>query len=166
MFLFLFSSLIFTIFDGTFNDGDIVRYFIDTNTSITIHENNETSPLCLAVDSENEIIYWVNYTDVSYALIGTFYNGTTIILKEYNGTTASVKIAVGEKDFYVLDSPNGRIDRFDRENRTFQDYFVVADAPTDLTVVQGELKRKRGSYVFFRSLFVSNCQTDIFSLSC
>ena len=73
-------------------------------------------------------------------MIGTFYNGTTIILKEYNGTTTSVKIAVGEKDFYVLDSPTGRIDRFDRENRTFQDYFVVADTPTDLTVVQGELK--------------------------
>ena len=140
MFLFLFSSLIFTILDGTFNDGDIVRYFIDTNTNITIHQNDETSPLCLAVDSENEIIYWVNYTDVSYALIGTFYNGTTIILKEYNGTTTSVKIAVGDKHFYVLDSPTGRIDRFDRENRTLQDYFVVADSPSDLTVVQGELK--------------------------
>ena len=137
MFLFLFCFLIFTIFDGTFNDGDIVRYFIDTNTNTTIHQNDETSPLCLAVDSENEIIYWVNYTDVSYALIGTFYNGTTIILKQYNGTTTSVNIAVGEKDFYVLDSPTGRIDR---ENRTFQDYFVVVDAQNDLTVVQGELK--------------------------
>ena len=163
--------------DGTFNDGDIVRYFIDTNTNITIHQNDETSPLCLAVDSENEIIYWVNYTDVSYALIGTFYNGTTIILKEYNGTTTSVKIAVGEKDFYVLDSPTGRIDRFDRENRTFQDYFVVADTPTDLTVVQGELKlysfqkrrrmNKNEARMFFsRPLLVSNCQTNIFSYSC
>ena len=70
-------------------------------------------------------------------MIGTFYNGTTIILKQYNGTTTSVNIAVGEKDFYVLDSPTGRIDR---ENRTFQDYFVVVDAQNDLTVVQGELK--------------------------
>ena len=110
-------------------------------------------------------------------MIGTFYNGTTIILKEYNGTTTSVKIAVGEKDFYVLDSPTGRIDRFDRENRTFQDYFVVADTPTDLTVVQGELKlysfQKRGrmnkneARMFFsRPLLVSNCQTNIFSYSC
>ena len=115
-------------------------------------------------------------------MIGTFYNGTTIILKEYNGTTTSVKIAVGEKDFYVLDSPTGRIDRFDRENRTFQDYFVVADTPTDLTVVQGELKlysfqkwrrmyENEARMFFSRPLLVSKCQTDIllvffFNLSC
>ena len=135
IFLLSYSSLVFA---GA-NTGDIVRYFIDAGTQEVVFNNN-TSPKCLSVDSEYEAIYWSNYIDDSdsYSLMKTYFNGTTSKLKDYPGPTSPVKIAIGEDDFYVLDSTRGRIDRFDRESSSLQHSFLLGDTPSELTVVRGK----------------------------
>ena len=104
--------------------------------------NNNSSPLCLSVDSEYNAIYWINYIPANdgYVLMKTFLNGATSPVKYYSGPTSSVKIAIGKDDFYVMDSTRGRIDRFDRKNSTLQYSFDLSDTPSELTVVQGKAR--------------------------
>ena len=94
----------------------------------------------MSVDYENQVIYWVNFivSDSSYEVMETFYNGSTTILKRYPGPTSAVKTAIGEEDFYILDSTAGRIDRFKRMTGTFQQSFTVSDSPSEITVGEGE----------------------------
>ena len=130
-----FSSLVF----AAANTGDLVRYFLNTGTQEVIFNNN-SSPKWLSVDSKYEIIYWIDYieTSDSYSLMKTYLNGSTSQVKHYPGTTSSVKIAIGEDDFYVMDSTRGRIDRFDRETSSLKYSFRLDDTPSELTVVKGK----------------------------
>ena len=130
-----FSSLVF----AAANTGDLVRYFLNTGTQEVIFNNN-SSPKWLSVDSKYEIVYWIDYIDTSdsYSLMKTYLNGSTSQVKHYPGTTSSVKIAIGEDDFYVMDSTRGRIDRFDRETSSLKYSFYLDDTPIELTVVRGK----------------------------
>ena len=94
----------------------------------------------LSVDSKYEIIYWIDYihTSDSFNLMKTYLNGSTSRVKHYPGTTSSVKIAIGEDDFYVMDSTRGRIDTFDREISSLKYSFHLDDTPSELTVVKGK----------------------------
>ena len=96
----------------------------------------------LTVDSEYEAIYWIDYilANDSYSLMQTHFNGSTSQVNYYPGTTSSVKIAIGEDDFYVMDSTRGRIDRFDRSTVSLQHTFYLSDTPIELTVVEGKLR--------------------------
>jgi hypothetical protein len=114
---------------------------LDNETQDVIFNNN-SSPLCLSVDSEYNAIYWINYIPANdgYVLMKTFLNGASSQVKYYPGPTSSVKIAIGKDDFYVMDSTRGRIDRFDRKNSTLQYSFDLSDTPSELTVVQGKAR--------------------------
>ncbi len=121
------------------DSGDIVRYFLDKGTLEVIY-NSDRSPFYLAVDSEYEVIYWIDYivANDSYSLKKTYFNGSTSQVNYYPGATSSVKIAIGEDDFYVMDSTRGRIDSFDRKTVSLQHTFYLSDTPSELTVVEGE----------------------------
>lgn len=130
-----FSSLVFAGGDS----GDIIRYFLDRGTQEIIY-NNDSSPVCVSVDGEYEVIYWIDYilANDSHSLLRTYFNGSTSQIKYYPGSTSSIKIAIGEDDFYVMDSPRGHIDRFDRNTGILQHSFDLSDTPTELTVVEGK----------------------------
>ena len=135
MFFHDFSSL----FIAGANNGDIVRYFLDEGTQEVVF-NNDSSPQCLAVDSQHETIYWIDYVAASdsYSLQRTYFNGSTSQIKYYPGPTSSIKIAIGEEDFYVMDSTRGRIDRFNKNTGALQHSFNLSDTPTELTIVKGK----------------------------
>ena len=94
----------------------------------------------MSVDAEYEVIYWIDYIlpNDSHSLLRTYFNGSTSQIKYYPGSSSSIKIAIGEDDFYVMDSPRGHIDRFDRNTGVLQDSFDLSDTPTELTVVEGK----------------------------
>ncbi|CAB3976626.1 pro-epidermal growth factor [Paramuricea clavata] len=119
------------------NNGDIVRYFLDNGTQEIVYNNNR-SPQILSVDSEYEVIYWIDYIaeNDSYSLMKTYFNGSTSQVNYYLGTTSSVKIAIGKDDFYVMDSTRRRIDRFDRSTASLQNIFYLSDTAEELTIVQ------------------------------
>ncbi|CAB3983193.1 partial [Paramuricea clavata] len=127
------SSLVFV----RASNGDIVRYFLDNGTQEVVYNNNR-SPQVLSVDSEYEVIYWIDYiaANDSYSLMKTYFNGSTSQVNYYPGTTSSVTIAIGKDDFYVMDSTRGRIDRFDRSTVSLQNTFYLSDTANELTVVQ------------------------------
>ena len=102
--------------------------------------DDNSSPMSLSVDSKYGIIYWINYilANNSYILMKTFFNGSTSQVKLYPAPTSSVKIAIGEDNFYVMDVARARIDRFDRETSSWQHSFQLSDTPSELTVVDGE----------------------------
>ena len=102
--------------------------------------NDNSSPRCLSVDSKYGIIYWINYilANDSYILMKTYFNGSTSQIKVYPAPTSSVKIAIGEDNFYVMDVTRARIDRFDRETSSWQHSFQLSDTPSELTVVEGK----------------------------
>ncbi|XP_028413538.1 pro-epidermal growth factor-like, partial [Dendronephthya gigantea] len=127
------SSLVF----ADIVNGDIVRYYLDKDTQEIIYHNN-TSPKYLAVDSQYEVIYWIDYISASssFSLMKTYFNGSTSQIKLYSGVTSSVNVAIGEDYFYTMDSTRQSIDRFDRPTATFQDLFDLSDKPQEITVVQ------------------------------
>ena len=93
----------------------------------------------MTVDPRYEIIYWVDYIGAgdSYFLMKTYFNGSTSQVKFYPGVTESVNVAIGEDNFYGMDSTRRRIDVFDRATATFQDSFFLSDSPKEITVVKG-----------------------------
>ncbi|XP_028416436.1 fibrillin-2-like [Dendronephthya gigantea] len=128
------STLVF----ADIENGDIVRYYLDKDTQEIIYHSN-TSPKYLAVDSQYEVIYWIDYISAtnSFSLMKTHFNGSTSQIKLYSGVTSSVNVAIGEDYFYTMDSTRQSIDRFDRPTATFQASFDLSDKPQEITVVQG-----------------------------
>lgn len=103
--------------------------------------DDDKSPVCLSVDGKHEVIYWIEYilANDSHSLQRTYFNGSTSQIKYYPGSSSSIRIAIGEDDFYVMDSPRGQVDRFDRNTATLQHSFDLSDTPTELTVVEGKI---------------------------
>ncbi|CAB3976916.1 Aggrecan core [Paramuricea clavata] len=125
------------VFAGASN-GDIVRYFLDNGAQEVVYNNNR-SPRFLSVDSEYEVIYWIDYiaANDSYFLMKTYFNGSISQVNYYYPcTTSSIKIAIGRDDFYVMDSTRGRIDRFDRRTVSLQNTFYLGDTAEEFTIVQ------------------------------
>ena len=146
LFFYPFSSLVFAGAGG----GDILRYFLDRETQEVIYDNDK-SPVCLSVDGKHEVIYWIEFIQAndSHSLQRTYFNGSTSQIKYYPGSSSSIRIAIGEDDFYVMDSPRGRVDRFDRITATLQHSFDLSDTPTELTVVEGKIIRAQNAHNFF-----------------
>jgi hypothetical protein len=154
----IFSNFSSLVFAGA-SSGDIVRYFLDNGTQEVVHNNNRSARF-LSVDSEYEVIYWIDFiaANDSYSLMKTYFNGSNSQVNYYPGTTRSVKIAIGKDDFYVMDSTRGRIDRFDRSTVSLQNTFYLSDTPEEFTIVQGK--------AYWPSVFLLKLKNSQFLMAC
>ena len=99
------------------NETSITRYNLITGLFDVIC-NDDNFPLCLTVDEDNNVIYWVNYdaTAGKYFIMKSFYNMTTVNLKSFSDSnTTSLKMAHDKNFIYILDSSGSRIYKMDKE---------------------------------------------------
>ena len=113
------------------NDRDLVSYNISSGNLRTIYNNNSNS-IRLTVDRLNGTIYWVSLnTDSSLILRKTDYSGNTTEISSSFGQSGKAGITQAGLFYYVLDSPNSRIQKYDK---------VTDMVVLNITIVPGTLE--------------------------
>lgn len=113
------------------NDRDLVSYNISSGNLRTIYNNNSNS-IRLTVDRLNETIYWVSLnTDSSLILRKTDYSGNTTEISSSFAQSGKAGITQAGLFYYVLDSPNSRIQKYDK---------VTDMVVLNITIVPGTLE--------------------------
>ncbi|CAB4040223.1 Hypothetical predicted protein, partial [Paramuricea clavata] len=107
-------SLFFTT-DLT-NSRNLIRYNLVEGTIHNINDNPPGIGTHLAVDTVNRIVYWILFTaETSYKIYKTTYDGqTSQIGSDQTGSVTTVDIAEGNGYFYILDSMNSEVSKYNK----------------------------------------------------
>jgi hypothetical protein len=85
------------------------------------------------------VVYWTNFVSStgSFELKKTYYNQTTVQLKEYGGSIAAIRLAQGERYLYVLSPTNAELDIIDKESEEVVETYNIRAATNAVGAAEG-----------------------------
>ena len=121
------------------SDRDLVAYNITNGTLWTLFNANSSS-IRLTVDRLNQIIYWISYNgDSSLILRKTDYSGNTTVITSSFGKNGRPAITQIGDYFYVLDSTQSVIRKYDKATDAIVQNITVYDGATDIIGANGKI---------------------------
>jgi hypothetical protein len=120
-------------------ERDLVVYNITSGEVRTLYNANSSS-IRLTIDRLNQIIYWISYNTESNTLMlrKTDYNGNTTVITDsfaQSGRTAITQIG---DYFYVLDSTQSIIRKYDKATDTVVQNITVYGGATEIIGTNGK----------------------------
>ena len=97
-------------------ERDLVSYNIISGSVVILYNNNNSESIRLTVDNLNKNIYWVSYNDSSLILRKSDYDGNTNEISNSYSQFGNPGITQIGLYYYVLDSLNSRIQKYDKTN--------------------------------------------------
>ncbi|XP_028416061.1 pro-epidermal growth factor-like [Dendronephthya gigantea] len=125
------SRLLF--FSKSDNNGDIAQYNLTSKTASQIHPKLGF-PEDVSVDGRKQVVYWTNFVSntAAYEIRKSYYNGTTVVLKSFPGSSTHLKLAQGERYLYVLNPSTSKLDVINKES---EEVLVTYDVRSDTAAI-------------------------------
>ncbi len=118
-------------------ERDLVVYNITSGEVRTLYNANSSS-IRLTVDRLNQIIYWISYNaDGSLMLRKTDYSGNTTLITSSFGQSGRPAVTQIGDYYYVLDSTESIIRKYDKTNDTVVQNITVYGGATDIIGTNG-----------------------------
>lgn len=117
---------------------DLVVYNISGGATRTLYNANSSS-IRLTVDRLNEMIYWISYNadGESFILRKTDYSGNTTVITSSFGKSGKPGITQIGNYYYVLDSPQSTIRKYDKATDTAVQNITVYSGTADIIATNG-----------------------------
>ena len=135
------SRLLFFAADDS-SERDLVVFNITSSQVRTLYNDNSSS-IRLTVDRLNQIIYWISYnTDGSLILRKTDYSGNTTVITSSFGHSGRPAITQIGDYYYVLDSTQSIIQKYDKSTDEVVQNITVYDGATEIIGANGKIINK------------------------
>ena len=102
--------------------------------------NANSSSIRLTLDRRNRIIYWISYNpDKTLMLRKTDYNGNTTVISSSFGQSGRPAITQIGNYYYVLDSTQSVVRKFDKATDTIVQNFIVFAGAKEIIGTNGKI---------------------------
>ena len=93
----------------------------------------------LTVDETNKIVYWIHFTsETAYKIYRTPYDGASQQIGSGSGQTNNIYIAEGEGFYYILDSSNLNIAKYNKSSDFLTNTITVSSGTRRMIMVIGK----------------------------
>lgn len=131
------SRLLFFAADDS-SERDLVAFNITSSQAWTLYNDNSSS-IRLTVDRLNQIIYWISYNaDGSLILRKTDYSGNTTVITSSFGHSGRPAITQIGGYYYVLDSTQSIIRKYDKSTDEVVQNITVYDGAAEIIGTNGK----------------------------
>ena len=142
IFICVLCFIVRSLFISTSNtlNRNLVRYSLTEDILHVVDSGRSGFSTHLALDVSNKTIYSIHFSaETTYNIYKTSYDGvSTRIISDQTGLVSNVDITVGENYFYVLDSANSEINRYNKSSDTFDQKIVVSSGTKKVIIVVGK----------------------------
>ena len=125
------------------NDRNLVRYFLDNRTLETLHSDPSGISTHLAVDSDEECVYWIHYlfgNANDFTLYKTSYDNMTTQVLTGSRSNTNIDVTVGDGYYYLLDSTTSKIEQYSKDNDSLVGAFSIGGGTKRIFLVEGTSK--------------------------
>ena len=93
----------------------------------------------LTVDETNKIVYWIHFTsETAYKIYKTPYDGASQQIGSGSGLTSNIYITEGEDFYYILDSSNLNIAKYNKSSNFLTSTITVPSGTKRMIMVIGK----------------------------
>ena len=93
----------------------------------------------LTVDETNKIVYWIHFTsETAYKIYKTPYDGASQQIGSGSGQTSNIYITEGEDFYYILDSSNLNIAKYNKSSNLLTSTITVPSGTRRMIMVIGK----------------------------
>ncbi|XP_028415958.1 protein crumbs-like [Dendronephthya gigantea] len=119
------------------NSRNLIRYSLADGTHQTLHSGVPGIGTHLALDIMNKTVYWILFTaETNYKILKTTYDGqTSQIGTDQSGSITTVDIADGNGYYYILDTTESRIDKYNKSSDKVATTISLSTEATRMIVV-------------------------------
>ena len=121
------------------SDRNLVRYSLTENMVDIMDDGVPGISTHLSVDETNKIVYWIHFTnDIPYKIFKTPYDGASQELGSGSGQTSNIYITEGEDFYYILDSSNLNIAKYNKSSNLLTSTITVPSGTRRMIMVIGK----------------------------
>ena len=121
------------------SDRNLVRYSLTENMVDIMDDGVPGISTHLSVDETNKIVYWIHFTnDIPYKIFKTPYDGASQELGSGSGQTSNIYITEGEDFYYILDSSNLNIAKYNKSSNLLTSTITVPSGTKRMIMVIGK----------------------------
>ena len=121
------------------SDRNLVRYSLTENMLVIMDDGVPGISTHLTVDETNKIVYWIHFTnDIPYKIFKTPYDGASQELGSGSGQTSNIYITEGEDFYYILDSSNLNIAKYNKSSNLLTSTITVPSGTKRMIMVIGK----------------------------
>ena len=121
------------------SDRNLVRYSLTENMLVIMDDGVPGISTHLTVDETNKIVYWIHFTnDIPYKIFKTPYDGASQELGSGSGQTSNIYITEGEDFYYILDSSNLNIAKYNKSSNLLTSTITVPSGTRRMIMVIGK----------------------------
>ena len=93
----------------------------------------------LTVDETNKIVYWIHFTsETAYIIYKTPYDGASQQIGSGSGRTSNIYITEGEDFYYILDSSDSNIKKYNKSSDSVTSFITVPSGTKRIMVATGK----------------------------
>ena len=93
----------------------------------------------LTVDETNKIVYWIHFTsETAYKIYKTPYDGASQQIGSGSGLTSDIYITEGEDFYYILDSSDSNIKKYNKSSDSVTSFITVPSGTKRIIVAKGK----------------------------
>ena len=121
------------------SNRNLVRYSLTENMLDIMDGGVPGISTHLTVDETNKIVYWIHFTnDIPYKIFKTPYDGASQELGSGSGQTSNIYITEGEDFYYILDSSNLNIAKYNKSSNLLTSTITVPSGTKRMIMVIGK----------------------------
>ena len=121
------------------SDRNLVRYSLTENMVDIMDDGVPGISTHLSVDETNKIVYWIHFTNyIPYKIFKTPYDGASQELGSGSGQTSNIYITEGEDFYYILDSSNLNIAKYNKSSNLLTSTITVPSGTKRMIMVIGK----------------------------
>ena len=121
------------------SNRNLVRYSLTENMLDIMDDGVAGISTHLTVDETNKIVYWIHFTnDIPYKIFKTPYDGASQELGSGSGQTSNIYITEGEDFYYILDSSNLNIAKYNKSSNLLTSTITVPSGTRRMIMVIGK----------------------------
>ena len=121
------------------SNRNLVRYSLTENMLDIMDDGVAGISTHLTVDETNKIVYWIHFTnDIPYKIFKTPYDGASQELGSGSGQTSNIYITEGEDFYYILDSSNLNIAKYNKSSNFLTSTITVPSGTKRMIMVIGK----------------------------
>ena len=118
---------------------NLVRYSLAENMLDVMDNGVPGISTHLTIDETKKIVYWIHFTsETAYKIYKTPYDGASQQIGSGSGLTSNIYITEGEDFYYILDSSDSNIKKYNKSSDSVTSFITVPSGTKRIMVATGK----------------------------
>ena len=132
---------------------NLVRYSLTENMLDIMDDGDPGIGTHLTIDETNRVVYWIHFTSENhYNIYKTPYDGASQQIGSGTGQTSNIYITEGEDFYYILDSSDSNIKKYNKISNFSTSTITVPSGTKRMIMIIGKCV-----FNFITYLIISSC---------